>query len=81
MRGHFVVFECPECSYTHFVKWLPATRWDPACLAGDPPDECSRCDADMTDVESRGENMYDGPDDCDGPEYEPPDRMEGDDGW
>jgi hypothetical protein len=47
------IFCCPEedCDFFALVPYIPATRWDPGCLDGDPPEECPRCGARMDGVE------------------------------
>lgn len=51
-RGkHYAEFICPECGWVAYVEVMPATRFDPSCLATDPPEECEECGAGMEDVE------------------------------
>lgn len=51
-RGkQYAEFICPECGWVAYVEVMPATRFDPSCLATDPPEECEECGAGMEDVE------------------------------
>ena len=47
-------FECPneECDFVALIDYVPPTRVDPGYLKEDPPEECPRCETDMTAVES-----------------------------